>query len=199
VPSVHADGPDDDRADDLPDHSLRDRPILLADIDRILERSADVERLGRGAPIRAWRDDLTLILASLMYARTILAADAAILRRCKAASHPAGQSLIDDLPGVVNDGPAGNQEPRSGDELVGQDLDENLFGRTDQLLEAHQEMAQVDLSSPFDVAGSLAVIEEQLCALTERQEAVEARLQEIRAAVIREYQEGADPAHDQPA
>ena len=57
----------------------------------------------------------------------------------------------------------------------------------------------VDLSSPFDVAGSLAVIDEQLTALTERQEAVEARLQQIRAAIIRRYEEGEASARDQPA
>ena len=57
----------------------------------------------------------------------------------------------------------------------------------------------MDLTSAFDVRGSLVVIEEQLAALTERQQAVEARLQEIRAAVIRQYQDGPGTARDQPA
>ncbi len=46
-----------------------DRPILLADIDQILEDSAGVEHAGRAAPIRVWRDELTLALESLTYAR----------------------------------------------------------------------------------------------------------------------------------
>ena len=76
----------------------------------------------------------------------------------------------------------------------------DLFIRTDELLAAHREMAGVDLSSPFDVAGSLAVVEEQLTALTERQEAVEARLQQIRAAVIRGVRGGRRlPPASQPA
>jgi hypothetical protein len=59
-------------------------------------------------------------------------------------------------------------------------------------------MARVDLSSAVATAGVRALLEEQLGLLTERQAAVEARLQQIRAVIIRRYREGA-AAHDQSA
>jgi hypothetical protein len=199
VPAGHADAPGDDHADDTPEPPLRDRPILLVDIDRLLEGSADVEHLDHEA-LRTWRADLTLVLESLIYARDILAADVAILRHASAADVPDGQSVVDDLPDVLlNPDPQGGRSSEPGDEQGDAELSEDLFRRTDQLLSAHQEMAVVDLSSPFDVAGSLAVIDEQLTALTERQEAVGARLQQIRAAIIRRYEEGEASARDQPA
>ncbi len=199
MPAGHADAPGGDQADDTPDPPLRDRPILLVDIDRLLEGSADVEHLDHEA-LRTWRSDLTLVLESLTYALDILAADVAILRHASAAEVPDGQSVVDDLPEVLLDpDPQGGRSSEPGDEQGDPELSEDLFRRTDQLLSAHQEMAVVDLSSPFDVAGSLAVIEEQLTALAERQEAVEARLQQIRAAIIRRYEEGEASARDQPA
>jgi hypothetical protein len=170
----------------------------LIDIDRLLDGSADVDHLDHEA-LRTWRGDLTLVMESLTYARAILVADVAILRHSSAAVIADGQSVVDDLPEVLESDPRGDQAPGSGDEEGDVELGEDLFSRTDELLSAHQEMAAVDLSSPFDVAGSLAVIEEQLAALTERQDAVEARLQQIRAAVIRRYEEGEASAHDQPA
>ena len=108
--------------------------------------------------------------------------------------------MVDDLPEVLwTPARRGAGRPSRVTSRATRSSSEDLFSRTDQLLSAHQEMAVVDLSSPFDVAGSLAVIEEQLTALTERQEAVEARLQQIRAAVIRRYEEGEASARDQPA
>jgi hypothetical protein len=200
VPSVHAHAPGDD-AHDGAGPSLRDHPITLADIDRMLELSADVDRVGPGAPIRAWRDDLTLVLEALTYARAILSADVAILRHANGGGGGGeqAQSVVDDLPAVLDSAPGADEWAHPAEGHSDLEFGEGLFSRTDQLLSAHQEMAQVDLSSSFDVAGSLAVIEEQLTALTERQHAVEARLQQIRTAVIRQYQEGANPARDQPA
>ncbi len=40
------------------------------------------------------------------------------------------------------------------------------------------------------------LVEEQLTVLTERQAAVEARLQQIRAVIIRRYRDDEAPAHD---
>ena len=74
-------------------------PILLADIDQILEESAHVERARASDPIRAWRDDLKVALDSLAYARAVLAADVGILRHCLAAPHP--QAVVDDLPSAM--------------------------------------------------------------------------------------------------
>ena len=182
--------------------SLGDRPIDLIDIARALGESSNIERLGDAA-IRAWRDDLTLIRDSLSYARTILAADVAILSHSSSEGATAGGTVVDELPGRLSSGPS--EEPmvcrrsrRNLDDLEVA-FDENLFAGTDQLLRAHREMARVDLSSAAATAGALALVEEQLAILTERHAAVEARLQQIRAVIIRRYRQAADPARDRPA
>ncbi len=192
--------------DDVPDRSLRDHPLTLADIDHLVEVSAEVDRPGFDPPIRAWRDDLTFVLEALTYARAILAADVALLRHAgdlSAAGGGAstGSGSLDNLPGVL--APAATEHPEPAPpqrvDFVEPEIDADLFSRTDELLRAHHEMADVDLTSPFDVSGSLAVIEQELQALTERQDDVMGRLHEIRAAVIRHYKEGTETARDQPA
>ena len=47
-----------------------------------------------------------------------------------------------------------------------------------------------DLSSPSEVTRALREVEEQLTGISERHGAVELRLQEIRAAIIRRYRDG---------
>jgi len=179
--------------------SLPDRPLQLVDIDQLLETSADVELLGPGAPIRTWRDALTSILELLTYARAILAADVAILRNSPAFEGPAGQPTIDDLAEALSSRSWGDgwSEPAYGPD--DSEMDENFFLWSDQLTSAHLEMARTDLSAPADVARALFAIEEQLTSLTERQEAVEARLHRIRGAIVREYEDGEAPARDRPA
>ena len=198
VPSVRPDAAGDDDASDAPDHAFGGRPILLSDIDRMLEDSAELDRLDHDG-LRTWRADLILVLESLTYARTVLAADVAILRTAGAPDAQTRSAWSTASPACSAPARRGIPHPAPGDERAAPEPDDGLFLRTEQLLAAHGEMAQVELSSAFDVAGSLAVIEEQLTALSERQEAVEGRLQQIRAAVIRRYEEGAAPARDQPA
>ena len=184
--------------------SLPDRPILLVDIDRLLETSADVELLGRSGPIRTWRDALTVVLELLMYARTILAADVAILRDL-----PAGEGRGGARPGrrapasswptrnvvrarLVRAGLAGPDDGRHG---AGREL-LHLVGGAD--LGPSGDGPDGPLR-PCRCGQTLAAVEEQLAALAERQEAVEARLQRIRRAIVRAYQEEAAPARDRPA
>jgi hypothetical protein len=184
-------------SDDGSELWLRDRPIDLIDIARALGESSNIERLS-GAAIRAWRDDLTLIRDALSYARTILAADAAILSQPRPEGTTAGRD--------GGEPPHGLSSSPDVDEWSVEDLedlevafDEGLFVRTDQLLRAHQVMARVDLSSAAATADALALVEEQLAILTERHAAVEARLQQIRAVIIRRYQQTVTPARDRPA
>jgi hypothetical protein len=77
-------------------------------------------------------------------------------------------------------------------------LDPAVFARSDTLLAVHAEMASVDLSSAGDVRRVLAVLEEQLAALTTRHVAVEARLEEIGVAALRENGHGAIPSSNRP-
>jgi hypothetical protein len=194
---AHAHGDDDPGAGETPP----DRPILLVDIDRMLEGSANVDHLGPGAPLRTWRDELTVVLQALRYARTILAGDVAILRHRSAGNAVDEQSLADHVPRIL-------ASPRGSHETAGEldDLDDEgeldfdlaIFDRTDQLLSTHHQMARVDLTSQVDVARVLAAVDEQLAGLTTRQEAAEARLHQIRAAIIRQYQE-ANPPQDKLA
>jgi hypothetical protein len=192
---AHADG---EGAVDL---SRGDRPIDLIDIARALGESSNIERLG-GAVIRAWRDDLTLIQESLSYALTILAADVAILSQPRSEETTLGRDARDEPPSRLSSNAAGDQwsaEDLEDLEDLEVAFDEGLFARTDQLLRVHREMARVDLSSAAATAGALALVEEQLAILTERHAAVDARLQQIRAVIIRRYQQAAAPARDRPA
>jgi hypothetical protein len=192
--SAHKDRDEADQAGEL---SLRMQPIDLVDIGRVLGESAKAERLG-DIPIRAWRDDLTVIRDSLSYARAVLVADVAILTE-SGPSATATQRVVDDLPGILA---AVDPDPQWPDQDVvdpDPDIDEGLFVRTDHLLATHREMARVDLTSPSARSRTLELVEEQLAMLTERQAAVEARLQQIRAVIYRRYRDAAAPAHDQTA
>jgi hypothetical protein len=187
-----------DEADEAGELSLQSRPINLVDIGRVLGESAKAERLG-DIPIRAWRDDLTVIRDSLSYARAILTADVAILTESDPATTKESQRAVDELPGVLAAVPPDPQWPDQDTLNPDPDFDEGLFTRTDHLLAAHREMARVDLSSAAARARALELVEEQLAMLTERQAAVEARLQQIRAAIFRRYRAAAAPAHDRTA
>lgn len=194
----HADG------ESVAELSLRDRPIDLIDIARALGESSNIERLSSTA-IRAWRDDLTLIEESLSYARTILAADVEILSHSGpgpgAGAGGVGPDDLSGLPSVLSGPPDDQWSPSDLEDLGDLEIafDEGLFARSDQLLAAHREMARLDLSSAAATAGARALVEEQLAILTERHAAVEARLQQIRAVIIRRYRQAATPVRDLPA
>ena len=182
--------------------SLPDRPILLVDIDRLLETSADVKLLGRGAPITTWRDALTAILELVTYARAILAGDVAILRHGMDGDAAAAQSVVDYIPRVLASREGGTDDAGWTDHEWDEwetEFDLAVFDRADQLLSAHHEMARVDLTSPADAARVLAAVEDQLAGLTSREQAVEVRLRQIRVAMVRRYQEDHAPARDQSA
>ena len=192
-----------DQVDEAGELSVHVRPINLVDIGRVLGQSATAERLG-DIPIRAWRDDLTVIRDALSYARAILAADVAIL--AETGSQRAGkqkgaeqQGIIDELPGRLAASTPEAQWPEQGGIDLDPDIDEGLFIRTDHLLAAHREMARVDLASSSARIRVLELVEEQLAMLTERQAAVEARLQQIRTVIFRRYRDGVESAHEQPA
>lgn len=196
MPSAHAHAQGDED-DDVGGPALRDRPIDLVDIALVLGTSVHVER--PGAPVRAWRDDLTLIREALGYARSVLAADVAILSRAGSPQPKDRPAVVDDLPNVLAGDPHQAQWSEPGDDLEELEFDAGLFVRADHLLALHGQMATVDLSSPVATGRVREQMEEQLAMLTERQATVEARLQQIRAVIIRAYQAAAAPARDLPA
>ena len=187
-----------DEPDEAGELSLHTQPIDLVDTGRVLGESAKVERLG-DIPVRAWRDDLTVIRDSLSYARAVLAADVAILTESGLSTTTETQHVVADLPGLLAAVAPDSQWPAQDVVDPDPDIDEALFVRTDHLLAAHREMARVDLTSPAARTRTLESVEEQLAMLTERQAAVEARLQQIRAVIFRRYRDAAAPAHNQTA
>ena len=193
MPSAHAHLHEDDEfgPEDL---AADERPILLADIDRVLGESAVLERTRGASPIRVWRDELTLALESLAYARSILEADVAILRHSLGDPPPELRAVVDDLPAIMGaprrGAPRSDREHDVDEADEGDGFDLGVFLRSDRLVAAHERMATIDLSSPEDAGQALRELETELRELTARQEAVEVRLQQIRAAIIRQYQEG---------
>ena len=87
---------------------------------------------------------------------------------------------------------------RSRDTDSGAELDPGVFVRSEVLVAPHGEMADVDLTSPQDVRRVLGHLEDQVAALVSREAAIEARLGEIRAAIIRHYEEGSIPTPNWP-
>ncbi len=198
MPSAHAHMPRGNAGDAVEASPLRDRPISLADIDQVLDASAEVEHASEHAPIRTWREELTLALESLAYARVVLSGDVAILHHVlRTRSHE--QSVVAELPAVLATSPVGDDWSAPCDTADRTTVDPDVFLRSDPLISAHQEMAHLDLSAPEEVTRVLCLLEEQLSAVTMRCGTVEIRLQQIRSAIVRQYQRGAVSTLNWPA
>ena len=199
MPSAQAHLPDDEaghrEAGAAPDE---EHPILLEEIDAALRRVGRCGRRARGRIDPAWRDSLTRVLETLT-----LRTRGARGRREHPSPSPGDRHTQQQRDGRR---PAWRADgPLVGRGLVGArrhpgaaELDPGIFVRSDDLLAVHAEMASVDLTSVEDVRRVLGVLEEQVAALTTRQEAVEARLREIRAAIAASVRGGGDP-HVEPA
>jgi hypothetical protein len=198
MPSAHAQMPQGDSGDVVEALVFRSHPILLTDIDQVLEESAGVEHAPESAPVRTWREELMLAVESLAYARAVLSADVAILQHCLRVGSDE-QSLVAALPAVMASQPWGEGWSSLSDTPDPSRMDPEVFVRSDMLMSAHQEMTHLDLSSPEQVVRVLALLKEQLSALTERHGAVEIRLRQIRSAIIRQYQRGAVSTRNRPA
>ena len=172
------------------------RPLRLPDIDRMLKDSAHIEHAGPTAPIRVWRDELTLALESLNYAEAVLGGDVGILLHSLANRGSDTQSLVQDLPRAMAAGGDGWSVPNGTDLASSMQEDWDLFTRSDLLMSAHQQMAYTDLRSRTVVQRVLRSILEQLANLALRREAVEVRLQQIRAAIVQQYRNGEVSARD---
>ena len=172
------------------------RPLRLPDVDRMLKDSARIEHAGPAGPIRTWRNELTLALESLNYAETVLGGDVGILLHSLANRGSDTQSLVQDLPRAMAAGGDGWSVPNGTDLASSMQEDWDLFTRSDLLMSAHQQMAYTDLRSRTVVQRVLRSILEQLANLALRREAVEVRLQQIRAAIIQQYRNGEVSARD---
>jgi hypothetical protein len=202
VPEAHAHRPADHDRAGAPG---RDKPIALADVDRSLRESAAALTAGDAEAIRFWRVELARSLETLRYARTILGDDVTMLRHATSSDRPTGADLVGDLPGVLarttseqppepaeqpeQPGPPGPPGPSLTPEdrreleraVAGLELDPGLFTGSALLVAAHEEMADVDLHSPGDVARVLGLLEGQVAALAARQATLEDRLFDLSA------------------
>jgi hypothetical protein len=164
-------------------------PILLTEIDRALAESSAVERANEAAQIRAWRTDLSAALESLTYAGYVLATDVGILRNSIAEASQDTQALVDNLPALL--AATGFQGWTVPPDLPLEATScAPALGRAEDLMSSHQEMARTDLGSPDDVARALQELEQQLEGITQRRDAVEKRLREVRAAIVQQYKDG---------
>ena len=179
-------------------------PIQLTDIDRVLEDSAALADTDPAGDVRVWRQELTVALESLSYARSVLAGDVGILRHCLENESLDRQTLVEELPRLVagpqtrgQDGSPRTDGPDDGASVSHLD-DADWTGciRSDLLMTAHEELAQADLSSAEDVSRVLRELEEQLSDLARRQDAVEGRLRQVRQAIIGQYERGTVTARD---
>jgi hypothetical protein len=197
-------------------------PIQLTDIDRLLEDSAalagavQADAVQADAPadtagaVRVWRQELSVALESLSYARSVLADDVGILRYCLENESTDAKSLVDELPRLVagpqtrgqgssprTEGSARYRNSSGADaDMHLDDADWTVCIRSDQLMTAHEEMARADLSSAEDVTRVLRELEEQLSDLARRQDAVEGRLHQVRQAILGQYERGTVTARD---
>ena len=160
--------------------------LRLDDVDRLLLESARASRSG-SAPVRAWRDDLAEALAVLGYAESVLTGDAALLRHCLTTGPLDHKEVLDRMARALSGGasPMGT--------VVEMPDDETVFARAEALLAVHERMASADLTRREGMRRLLGDIESQLQEITARRLQLEARLDSIRAAVIREYRAGQVP------
>lgn len=173
-------------------------PIFLADIDQVLEESKCVGHASATA-VRTWREDLTVARECLAYTRSVLTSDVGILRRCLADAGSGPEALLADLPAAMTSGEGGEGGSEgAGSDGSASDLSSTMLhqvsARSDALMSVHDEMARTDLASPEEVSRLLDAVHDQLNGLEQRQVAVAARLQQIRAAIVRLYHEGSLPA-----
>ena len=192
--------------DRIPVLALLDEPIRLADIDRVLEDSAAVTEANVKAPVRIWRDDLAVALESLNYARSVLTSDVDIVRHCLGSEEPAEADVVDLLPRIVGGatstddvapgGEATDADTGIGSPMHAAEVDWTVCTRSDLLMTAHEEMARADLSSPEELTRVLKDLEAQLSDLARRQGAVEGRLRQVRAAIVRQYEAGTPSTQD---
>ncbi len=104
-----------------------ERPLELEDVDAALGESAGVADASGATPIRAWRDGLTQILETLVYARGVLTDDMGILRHRLATDTPSSKEMVDDLPGALVARSWGEGWSAPDNPSVGAELDTGVF------------------------------------------------------------------------
>jgi hypothetical protein len=169
--------------------------LTLNDIDHILETAAALDSSTPAARLRGGRDDLVHSAVLLSYARHVLSVDIGALQALTDAPDGDFQSLIDNMPRVLEEASIGGGWSLSPDApATSASARQAVEGAADGLMSAHADVARIDLRSADAVRATLRELEEQRTMVAECRELVEARVREIQSILAEQYKQGvADP------
>lgn len=169
--------------------------LTLLDVDELLETTAALDSSATAARLRGGRDDLVHAAVLLSYARHVLSVDIGALRAIAEAPTPDLQTLVDDLPRVIEEASIGGGWSLSPDALAtSASARQAMDGAADGLMSAHADLARINFRSRRKVQDALRELEAQRAAVSESRELVEKKVREIQALLVEQYKEGvADP------
>jgi hypothetical protein len=170
--------------------------MILTDVDRLLDSSAEVRGDTPVARVRALRDELARAAVSLSYARHVLSVDVGLLGRVDGGDADL-DGLVDQLPRVLAEASIGGGWSLSSDDLgTMAAADRAVLGEADGLLGPHAALATTDLQDPAAVAEAARTLRAQLDEVTRRREQVEQRLRTVQATIVDRYRSGAASVDD---
>jgi hypothetical protein len=176
---------------------VRSVVLTLADVDQLLEAASTLDSSTPAARLRGGRDDLVHAAVLLSYARHVLSVDIGALQAIADAPAPDLQTLIDDLPHVLETASIGGGWSLSPDApATAASARQALEGAANGLMTSHDELARIDFGSPEAVGDTLHELEVELALVAERRERVEMRVREIQALLVEQYKRGEADADD---
>lgn len=171
--------------------------LTLVDVDQLLEAASAFDSSTPASRLRGGRDDLVHAAVLLSYARHVLSVDIGALRAIADAPAPDLQTLIDDLPHVLETASIGGGWSLSPDApATAASARQALEGAADGLMTRHGELARIDFRSSEAVRDTLHELEVELAMVAEHRERVEKRVREIQALLVEQYKRGDADADD---
>jgi len=171
--------------------------LTLGDVDQLLEVASALDSSTPASLLRGGRDDLAHAAVLLSYARHVLSVDIGALQAIAAAPDPDLQTLIDDLPHVLEASSIGGGWSLSPDApATATSARQALEGAADGLMAAHGELARIDFRSSEAVRDTLHELEVQRAMVAERRDLIEKRVREIQALLVEQYKRGDADADD---
>ncbi len=133
----------------------------------------------------------------LSYARHVLSVDIGALQAIAEAPDPDLQTVIDDLPHVLEAASIGGGWSLSPDApATAASARQALEGAADGLMTTHGELGRIDFHSREAVRTTLDDLEVELAMVAERREQVEKRVRDIQGWLVQQYKRGDADAED---
>jgi hypothetical protein len=169
--------------------------MTLMDVDALLESASALDSSTPAPQLRGRRDDLVHVAVLLSYARHVLSVDIGALGAIAEAPVPDFQTLVDDMPRILEAASIGGGWSISPDApATTASARQAIEGAADGLMSAHGDVARIDLRSPEAVRDTLRELQVQHAMVAERRELVEKRVRELQALLVEQYKRGeADP------